>query len=269
MPDGNGRTGERIRGGWAGPGPKASARRPVAPADQEATPPEDSWAEEAGVTIADELAAVAEQKGTVSLMLAGGVTPQPVYAWMARAGGVSWDHVDLYFGDERCVPPDHPDSNFRMVREALLDPAGIDPERVRRIPGESEDPFGAADRYAELLPERVDVLLLGIGRDGHVASLYPRSPALGETHRLVTAVTEPSRRITVTPRVIDHAERIFVLARGESKAEAVARALEGEWAPEECPAQLARRGRWLLDPEAASRLTAVSEPLMWGGPAQD
>ncbi len=218
----------------------------------------DAWAEEAGVKIADALAeASSSSDGPVSLVMAGGSTPRPVYRWLAAAGGVPWSRVEIYFGDERCVPPDDPDSNYRMVRETLLEPAGIAPERVHRMEAERADRAAAAAAYAQLLPEHLDVLLLGIGEEGHTLSLFPGSPALRERERRVVPVTTPKPppdRLTLTPPMVEGARRIFVLARGESKAEAVARALDGPLDVEACPVQLARSGEWLLDPAAAQRL---------------
>jgi len=222
------------------------------------TPADDAWAESAGVRIAEALARAAETRDRVTLALAGGSSPAPVYRWLAAAGGVPWDRVEIFFGDERCVPPDHPDSNYRMARETLLDPLGLTDAQVHRMKAEAGDLDAAAKQYQGLLPDRLGVLLLGVGPDGHTASLFPGSPALGETVLRVVPSRAPTGRfrLTVTPPVVEAAEEIYVLARGSAKADAVARALEGEWSPVECPAQLARRGVWLLDPHAASRLRA-------------
>jgi 6-phosphogluconolactonase len=230
--------------------------------DPTGMPPDDAWAESAGVRIAEALARAAEEAGgerRVALALAGGSTPAPVYRWLAEAGGVPWDRVEIFFGDERCVPPDHPDSNYRMARETLLDPVGVPSDQVHRMEGEAENREAAADAYAGLLPEHLSVLLLGVGADGHTLSLFPGAPTLEESRRLVVpaegpAGSSPVHRLTVTPPVVEAAKEIYVLARGTSKAEAVARALEGDWAPSACPAQIARRGVWLLDPDAASAL---------------
>ena len=222
------------------------------------TPAPDAWAEAAGVKIADALAdAVSSSEGPVSLALSGGSTPRPVYRWLAEAGGVPWDRVEIFFGDERCVPPDDPESNYRMVRETLLEPAGIPSERVHRMEAERDDREAAAADYEKLLPERLTVLLLGIGPEGHTLSLFPGSPALKERERRVVPVTTPKPppdRLTLTPPAVESAERIFVLARGDAKADAVARSLEGPLDPDACPAQLARDGEWLLDPAAAARV---------------
>lgn len=200
-----------------------------------------------------------------SLALAGGSTPGPVYRWLARPGAIPWERVDLFFGDERCVPPDDPDSNYRMVRETLLEPLAMSPERVHRMEAERPDRKAAADAYGALLPPRLTVLMLGIGAEGHTASLFPGSPALLERRRPVVPVSAPASppdRLTVTPPVLAAAAHVVVLARGDRKAEAVRRALEDRWDPMSCPAQLARRGTWILDPAAGSLLSGRA-----GGPA--
>ncbi len=199
------------------------------------------------------------ERGRCSLALAGGETPRPVYERLAReplASRIRWRDVTVFFGDERAVAPDDPASNYHMARAALLDRLPAAP-RVHRMEAERPDGDAAARDYERLLPESLDVLLLGMGPDGHTASLFPGSPALEERTRLVLAVTgtkPPPRRLTITPPVIAAARRIAVLAAGGAKAPAVARALHGPPAPQDCPAQLARRGAWFLDPAAAGAL---------------
>jgi 6-phosphogluconolactonase len=165
--------------------------------------------------------------------------------------------VEVYFGDERAVPPTDPASNYRMAREALLDRVGLPPERVHRMEADDLDLEAAAARYAALLPDPLDVLVLGMGQDGHTASLFPVSPALRESARKVVparAPVPPIERLTITPPVIAAARRVAVIVAGAVKAPVVARVLRGPWRPEELPAQLARHGTWLLDRAAASAL---------------
>lgn len=192
----------------------------------------------------------------VSLALTGGSTPVPVYEWLAAEGRADWSRVSFYFGDERCVAPDDPASNYGMARRTLLAPLGVPPARVHRMRAERPEPSASAAAYAALLPAPLDVLLLGIGADAHTASLFPGSPALEETRRVVAveAPAEPPCRLTITPPVIAAARRLLVLATGERKASAVRRALEGEEEARGCPARLARHGTWLLDTAAASEL---------------
>jgi 6-phosphogluconolactonase len=216
--------------------------------------------------LADEVRLSATLRGSCALGLAGGATPRPVYealAGPALAGTIAWDRVRIYFGDERAVPPDHPESNFRMAHEALIARASIPAANVHRMEAEASDLEEAADRYAALLPPALDVLVLGVGPDGHTASLFPGSPALGERTRRVVparAPRPPERRLTITPPVIAAARRIVVLAAGRDKAEAVARALRGTGSPDEVPARLARDGVWVLDRAAAGRLADSAPP---------
>ena len=206
---------------------------------------------------------------SVSVALAGGRTPRAAYVLLARDRRVPWERLDVFLGDERCVPPSSEQSNLRMVREALAErlrpeaihppwpPAG-DPEPT---PAESPAPEAlerAARAYATQLPERLDLLLLGVGADGHVASLFPGSPALGETERRVVparAPVAPHERLTITPPVIAAARRLLVLVSGADKAEAVARALARTAGPDAPPARLARRATWLLDRASAAKLS--------------
>lgn len=209
--------------------------------------------------LAGEVALACVLRGQCSLALAGGSTPQPVYEALAEAplrDTVPWDRLRVYFGDERAVPPDHPESNYRMVRAALLGRVPLPPASIHRMEAEASDLEGAADRYATLLPDTLDVLVLGVGSDGHTASLFPGSPALGEARRKVVPVAapaSPARRLTITPPVVARARRVVVLAAGPDKAKAVARALQAAGSVDETPARLARDGVWFLD-RAAARL---------------
>ena len=198
-------------------------------------------------------------RGACALCLAGGRTPEPVYRALASASGIDWTRVDVFFGDERAVPPDHPDSNYLMVYRALLSRVPIPAGQVHRMEAERSDREAAAREYERSLPPRLDILVLGMGPDGHTASLFPGSAALDERHRLVVPVVgakAPAERLTITPPVIEAARRVAVIATGEDKAAMVARAIEGPLAPKDVPVQLARRGSWFLDQAAAGWLTA-------------
>lgn len=199
-------------------------------------------------------------RGAASLCLAGGGTPRATYQALARASDVDWPRVSIYFGDERCVPPDHADSNYRLAREALLDHVPIPAASVHRMRGEDPDREAAADAYASALPAQIDALVLGIGEDGHTASLFPGSPALHETRRLVVPVIGPKpppERLTLTPLALGRGNLVVVLAAGAGKADAVQRALEGELDVDACPAQLARDAVWITDHAAAAKLTGL------------
>lgn len=197
-----------------------------------------------------------ESSGTVSVALAGGNTPRPVYELLARVEDVPWARIEIFFSDERVVPADDAESNYGMAREALLERVSIPGTHIHRMRTELEAPGQAAHDYASVLPPSLDVVLLGIGTDGHTASLFPGSDALRARQRVVPSwgPAPPQSRLTVTPPVLAAARRLVVLASGGAKAGAVARALTGPWDPEACPAQLARRGLWILDVDAASAL---------------
>ncbi|HKE14457.1 MAG TPA: 6-phosphogluconolactonase [Kofleriaceae bacterium] len=199
--------------------------------------------------------------GRKRLLLAGGTTPSHTYELVGR-GAQPGDYkgVHIFFGDERAVPPDHVESNYRMVRRAWLDPARFPPERVHRIRGEI-DPERAARLAEEDLravagePVGLDLALLGLGTDGHTASLFPGSEALAESLRLYVPARE-GRRITGTYPLLNCVDRVVFLVSGASKAEAVRSALHDP--PGTVPASLVQpRGgaaTWLLDREAASLL---------------
>ena len=197
------------------------------------------------------------ERGSASLALAGGTTPRAAYERLAGEP-VPWRSVSIYFGDERCVPPDHSDSNYRMAHEALFQRLSEAPARIERMLGESSDYDAAARAYEGVLPEAIDVLVLGVGEDGHTASLFPGSSALSENARRVVPVVGPKpppQRLTITPPVLKAAREAVVLAAGAGKAQAVARALEGPLAIENCPSQLVRDALWLMDHAAAAELS--------------
>jgi len=222
--------------------------------------PAEALPRRAAAWLAETMADVLLARGQCAIALSGGATPRPVYAALAGpdlAGRVDWNRVDVYFGDERAVPPDHADSNFRMAMEALLGRVAIPDARLHRMEGERRDLNAAAADYDRQLPAALDVLVLGIGADGHTASLFPGSPALTERHRRVVVVdcpNPPRRRMTITPPVIAAARHVAVLVTGEEKAASVARALESDAPASEIPAVLARHGVWFLDRAAAARL---------------
>ena len=195
--------------------------------------------------------------GQASLALAGGTTPRAAYERLATIPGIDWSRVSVYFGDERAVSPTHPDSNFRMAEAALFSRVALPAGNIHRVLGELADQDAAARAYEALLPERISVMVLGIGEDGHTASLFPGSPALQERVRRFLPVIGPKpppERLSVTPPVIEAARRIIVLATGAGKTEAVTRALRGPLDIERTPSGLARDGLWLLDPAAAAGL---------------
>jgi len=215
-------------------------------------------------------------RGRFCVALAGGTTPRGAYALLAEddarrpAQCLPWDKVHFFFGDERRVPPSNPDSNYRMAREALFARIAVPEANIHRIEAELE-PKEAADQYQELLQTffalgpgelpRFDLVLLGMGPDGHTASLFPGTQALDETSRLVVANwVERLRtfRITLTFPVLNHAAEVLFLVSGADKAEMLRNVLQGDSSGAVYPAQRVRpdAGRllWYADGAAAARL---------------
>ncbi len=208
-------------------------------------------------------------QGQCALALSGGETPRPVYERLARdpfALRISWRDVQVYFGDERAVPPRDAASNYGMAAATLLGRVPIPAANVHRMEAERADRDEAAREYERLLPARLDLLLLGMGPDGHTASLFPLSPALAERRRRVVAVTGPTSptpspataRLTITPPVIAAARRVAVLVVGADKAATVACALQGGPGADDFPVRLALGGVWFLDRDAARELRSVA-----------
>jgi 6-phosphogluconolactonase len=230
---------------------------------------------------AEELAGAASRavaaRGRFTLALSGGSTPRRLYALLADPGApyrarVPWDRTHVFFGDERPVPPDHPESNYRMARETLLDHVPV--ASVHRIRG--EDP-AAADAYeAELrrffgiapggAPPRLDLVLLGLGPDGHTASLFPGTAAVGETRRWVASPFVPrlgTRRVTLTLPVLDRARAVLFLVSGAEKAAALARVIGAAPGAAALPAGLVRPeggAVFVVDDAAASALGPAPPP---------
>jgi 6-phosphogluconolactonase len=208
-----------------------------------------------------EIRRVLEARERCSLALPGGSTPTPVYVHLAAElpDQEAWRRIDVFFGDERCVPPGDPASNYRMVKEALLDRVPIGRLQVHRMKGERPDHHEVARAYAAILPERLDLLVLGLGKDGHTASLFPGAASLAESARRVIAVNAPvppRDRLTITPPVIRDARLVIGLVAGAEKASALARVIDGPYDPRRTPGQLARAGLWIADVAAAAQLEA-------------
>ena len=212
-------------------------------------------------------------RGQFIVALSGGSTPRDTYRQLATEALVSrvtWSRVQVLWGDERCVPPDHAESNYRMARETLLDRVPVPAANVHRIHGE-DDPATAAGVYEATLRAllrtpagaRIDLVLLGLGEDGHTASLFPGSAAVHEQTRWVMAARAAAAsmwRITLTPAVINAAAEVLFLVSGGAKAGILRRVLEGPRRPEELPAQAIAasngRVRWCVDAAAAADLTS-------------
>ncbi len=212
----------------------------------------------AAAYLAQALIVAARRKGDrVTLALSGGHGPRPVFERLAAIPAVPWRVVEIYFADERAVPPDHPEGNYTLVQECLVSRLAESPAAVHRMRADHASLEEAAGEYARLLPAALDILVLGIGEDGHTASLFPGHPEVREEDRRVVPAMGPSApqaRLTITPPVIRSALARIMLVSGLNKATAVARACEGPKDPNGCPAQLARDGTWIMDRPAASLL---------------
>ena len=217
------------------------------------------------------------EKGRFTVALSGGSTPKELYRLLADnrcSNRITWKRVNLFWSDERCVPPDHSKSNYRMVRELLIDRTPIPKENIYRMPAELDDHAGAAREYTQALQTffhlkagefpRFDLILLGIGDDGHTASLFPHTLALDDTAGLVSAnyVEKLGEyRLTLTVPLINRAACVIFLISGESKAAVLRDVVEGVRHPHRLPSQFIRpeNGRllYLTDRMAASKLTGV------------
>jgi 6-phosphogluconolactonase len=205
-------------------------------------PDADAVARTAAAAVAD----VLRPGRRARIVLAGGTTPRRCYELLAGID-IPWGAAEILFGDERCVPPGHAESNYRLASEALL--AKVAPGSVHRIPAEL-GPERAAELYAPIVRAApLDLVLLGIGPDGHIASLFPGSPALRSSDPVVAvhgAPKPPPDRVTIGLTALNAARRVLILATGPEKADAVALARRGA-----VPAGLVRRADWLVSEDAA------------------
>jgi 6-phosphogluconolactonase len=209
-----------------------------------------------------------------SLVLSGGSTPRDLHVRLSSpplVDQVDWAHVHIFFGDERCVPPADERSNYRMAEETLLSRVPIPPEQIHRIKGELE-PAAAAEDYARQLreyagdqPPRLDLILLGMGDNGHTASLFPGLTAVREQQRWVMAeyVAEVGMwRVTLTPVILNQARQAVFLVAGSGKASMLHQVLEGPYTPDALPAQIVRAPDgeviWLVANDAAAQLSPPS-----------
>jgi len=235
----------------------------------EILPDESHLAEAAADRFVGIVEATLRYRQVADVALAGGSTPKAMNALLAaqpRRGHVAWDRVRFFFGDERTVPPDDAESNYRMTRESLFDPLGIPPEHVFRMHGEDE-PQAAAAAYAAVLERelgsrpRFDLLYLGMGPDGHTASIFPGTVAgIDDTKLVVANWVEGFKtwRITLTPHVINDATHVVIATGGGAKADALQGVLDGPHDPNRYPVQLVDPTdgelHWFIDEAAAAKL---------------
>jgi 6-phosphogluconolactonase len=224
----------------------------------------------AGIFLEEARGSLAHQ-GRFAVALSGGATPRRTYELLATEpfrDRVNWQQVHIFWGDERGVPPEDAQSNYRLARRAFLDHVPLPPENIHPIPAFPSVDLGARHYEAELqaffgqAPPRFDLIFLGLGADGHTASLFPGSPVLGEERRWVTGVPPPGQgvaRVTLTAWAINRAALVVFLVAGKDKALALKNVVEGPREPQRCPVQLIRpasgRVLWLVDTEAAGGLS--------------
>lgn len=238
---------------------------------------ESDMVQAAAAAFADVVETAVRLRGRCMVALAGGSTPRSLYAALADEHRlfrvrIPWPDIHFFFGDERCVPKSHPDSNFRMADETLLARIPVPVGHVHRILTEGPDPVAVAKDYEDRLREafhapnpevpRFDLVLLGLGTDGHTASLFPGSDALAETVRLAVATPGPLHpRITLTLPVFNHARQVFFLVTGDAKQAVLRELLQAPGPVAALPASLVRpdRGRvtWFV-------ATGANEPLLAG-----
>jgi 6-phosphogluconolactonase len=238
------------------------------------TTPQDLFHAAAEAVIQAATAAVA-QRGRFTIALSGGSTPRSLFTLIAANASASlpWEQIFFFWGDERHVPPTDPESNYRMAQETLLSKIPVPPANIFRILAEKPDASAAAEAYEQTLREffrpapsefpRFDLILLGMGPDGHTASLFPETAALQERSRLVVANWVEklnASRFTLTLPVLNAARRVAFLVSGTDKAAALHEVLEGKAAGEKFPAKLVQPSDgqlvWFVDRAAASELSA-------------
>jgi len=211
--------------------------------------------------------AIAEH-GKFNIALSGGSTPKSLFKVLATRyqQEFSWEQTQIFWSDERCVPPESPDSNYYLAKTTLFDHIAIPPSNIYRVKGEIE-PQAAAAEYEEILKQalsalpRFDVILLGMGDDGHTASLFPGTTALKVHDRLVIENFVPTKdmwRITFTDVTINAAANIMFLISGRDKTDRLQQVLEGQYQPDTLPAQLVKPKNgnliWFIDESAAAKL---------------
>ncbi len=243
-------------------------------ADVRIFPDVESLSRAAAQALVDRINATVLRGGRFFLALAGGNTPRALYRVLAAdyRHEVPWEQVHVFWGDERYVPPNDPRSNYRMARETLLDHVDIPAKNIHPMPTDYAGPEDAARAYERTLKNYFSLpspwfnaVLLGLGSDGHTASLFPGSSALEEKQSWVVAAegpTEPRRRITLTLPVLAHSDQVYFLVSGSGKAEALRRSLADTPDPRNCPAASVRLGRasvvWWADRAAAALVNPSS-----------
>lgn len=233
--------------------------------------------EKLSIAAADTIVRIAHEsiaaRGHFTLALSGGSTPKKLYGLLATEAyrsQIDWSKIDIFWSDERCVPADDAESNYRMAHEVMLSKLPIPTARIHRVPADQADREAASLTYAQEIQQvigaegvpSIDLIQLGMGPEGHTASLFPHQASLHEVDRLIMPVTVPKPpppRLTFTPPLLNAARHILFLVTGAEKDEAVQAVLEGSYQPEEYPAQIVRptsgEVTWMLDTGAAAKLS--------------
>lgn len=231
--------------------------------------------EGAAEEFASQTTAAVRSRGRFTVALSGGSTPRSLYSLLATRASLPWDKIYFFFGDERHVPPDNPESNYRMARESLLSKIPIPPENIFRVPAENPDANKAAEAYQQTLRTffntapgsfpRFDMILLGMGPDGHTASLFPGTAALQEKARWVVSnwvEKFKTDRLTLTLPVLNNAAVVMFLVSGQDKAGILKEVLEGTQPGEHVPSKLIKPSNgeliWMVDRAAATQLSGSS-----------
>jgi 6-phosphogluconolactonase len=224
---------------------------------------------------ASQATAAVRSRGRFTVALSGGSTPRSLYSLLATKASLPWDQIYFFFGDERHVPPDNQESNYRMARESILAKVPVPAENVFRVPAENRDANQAAESYEQNLREffntapgsfpRFDLVLLGMGPDGHTASLFPGTAALQEKARWVVSnwvEKFKTDRLTLTLPVLNNAAVVMLLVSGQDKAGMLKEVLEGKQPGELFPSKLIKPSNgeliWMVDRAAASQLSGSS-----------
>ena len=213
--------------------------------------------------------------GHFTIALSGGSTPKKLYGLLGSEpyrSQIDWTQVGIFWSDERCVPPDDPESNYAMAQQVLLSNISIPANQLHRMPADQDDREAASEAYTEEMRRtfgtngipQFDLIQLGMGPEGHTASLFPHQPSLHEQQRLVMPVSVPKPppdRLTFTPPLLNAARYILFLVTGSEKADAVQHVLGGVYQPDEYPAQIVHPPHgevtWMLDTAAAAQLPKI------------
>ena len=233
--------------------------------------------EKAATLFADRATEFIRKKSLFNVVLSGGSTPEPLYQLLSSdrfRNKIDWTRVHLFWGDERCVPPTDGASNYGMATKSLISKIKIPFKNIHRIKGEMgedgacqyEKEFNSFFALGEDAFPKFDLIILGIGEDGHTASIFPGSPVVNETSDMVAADYVDklsSTRITITPPTINNASNVMVLAVGNNKADAIKEIFESDYKPEMIPSQLLRKVKgklsFFLDEPAVSKLASLKD----------